>query len=275
MSYFSQKDEMTKRATEHNEEMERLFSDYTKYSIENTKIYDPTISSVNKDPTSADVNIYFSTSNSMDCINIDLRGLSHGENWEKAAVLNFASYKNPGGMYIEGSSAQEESLCHGTNLYQLLKEFPDYYKYNKQNLMSGLYTNRALFSPKIITDWENDKPTAFTNIITCAAPNKRAFLRNAVRGDNKEEAINTNNLAVYSRVKFIIDICDLNKIEYLVAGAYGTGVFCQDASIVADAFKKAIESSVNLKAVWFPLMNDGQKYSIMSDILGSKISRRK
>ena len=273
MSYFSQRDEMTQRAIIHNDEMERLFSNYTKYSIENTKIYDPSNSHVCRDPLTSDVKIYFSNSNSMDCINIDLHDLSHNENWKKVALLNFASYKNPGGMYMEGSSAQEESICHGTNLYQVIKEFPDYYKHNKKNLMRGLYTSRALYSPKIITDWENDKPTAFTNVITCAAPNKRAFLRNALRDDNKDEVMKINNLAVYDRVKFIIDICDINQIEYLIAGAYGTGVFCQDVAVVADAFKKAIETSTSLKAVWFPLMNDGEKYFIMNSILDKAVKR--
>lgn len=35
----------------------------------------------------------------------------HADN-QKMAVLNFASYKNPGGMFIKGSKAQEECLCH-------------------------------------------------------------------------------------------------------------------------------------------------------------------
>lgn len=273
MSYFSQKDEMMKRAIAHNSEMEMLFSDYTDYSIQNTKIYDPTNVYSDGVHNSSAVKIYFSNNNSMDCINSDLHDMSHSDNWRKATVLNFASYKNPGGMYIEGSSAQEESLCHGTNLYQVLKEFPDYYKNNKKNLMRGLYTNRALFSPKIITDWNKDKVTAFTNIITCAAPNKRAFLRNASMKGDIEDASKLNVKAVYSRIKFIIDICDINKIDYLVAGAYGTGVFCQDTEIVADAFKKAIEKSHNLKTVWFPLMNDEFKHSVMSYILGHEVRR--
>lgn len=34
----------------------------------------------------------------------------------KTAILNYASYKHPGG----GSSAQEEALCHESNLYPIL-----------------------------------------------------------------------------------------------------------------------------------------------------------
>ena len=35
-------------------------------------------------------------------------------------ALNFASYKNPGGQFINGSMAQEESLCHASMLYPVL-----------------------------------------------------------------------------------------------------------------------------------------------------------
>ena len=68
----------------------------------------------------------------------------------KIAALNFASYKHPGGMFIKGSSAQEESLCHASFLYNVLKEFEDsYYKENRKNLNRSLYTNKALYSPNI------------------------------------------------------------------------------------------------------------------------------
>lgn len=55
----------------------------------------------------------------------------------KTAILNFASHKNPGGMFIEGSRAQEECLCHESCLYNVLLKFPQYYAWNQQNLKKG------------------------------------------------------------------------------------------------------------------------------------------
>ena len=50
----------------------------------------------------------------------------HDNPGEKIAVLNFASYQNPGGKFLEGSSAQEESLCHASTLYECLSVQKDY-----------------------------------------------------------------------------------------------------------------------------------------------------
>lgn len=49
----------------------------------------------------------------------------------KIAVLNFASYVQPGGEFLTGSIAQEECLCHESFLYNVLSRMTDFYS-NKQ-----------------------------------------------------------------------------------------------------------------------------------------------
>lgn len=68
----------------------------------------------------------------------------------KTAVLNFASYRHAGGMFIEGSQAQEECLCHESILYNVLRQYQFYYDWNEQNRNRSLYLDRAIYSEDVL-----------------------------------------------------------------------------------------------------------------------------
>lgn len=144
----------------------------------------------------------------------------------KLAVLNFASFKNPGGAFLDGSSAQEECLCHESFLYNVLQHHDDvYYSVNRRMLNKGQYCNRALYTPDIAF-FHNGKSRK-CNVITCAAPNYSVGLKyNLV---TKEE----NSVALRSRIRFVFDIAAANKVDTFILGAFGCGVFSQDAAEVA------------------------------------------
>ena len=68
------------------------------------------------------------------------------------AVLNFASATNPGGGVINGSRAQEESLCRCSTLYPTLDQqrfWNDYYLYHRE-LGDIRYTDACIYSPGIV-----------------------------------------------------------------------------------------------------------------------------
>lgn len=89
---------------------------------------------------------------------------------ENVAVLNFASYKNPGGLYFQGVESQEESLCLESTLLPVIEAFkPTYYAWNNKHLNRGMYLNRALYSEDIL--FERGKQKVYADVITCAAPN--------------------------------------------------------------------------------------------------------
>lgn len=159
---------------------------------------------------------------------------------DKIAALNFASFKNPGGMFLKGSKAQEECLCMDST-YPVLDSFRDtYYEPNKKLLNRALYTDRALYTPDVI--FENDEHAAKADILTCAAPNKYA----AQKYQNVSDAENTEVLK--NRLLFIRDIVNDQDIDTLILGAFGCGVFGQDpkqvATLMHEVFSTACATNI-------------------------------
>src|SRR5579872_728688 len=75
-----------------------------------------------------------------------LHRLIVAEGYISAAALNFASAKNPGGGFLGGSQAQEESLARASGLYATLTPQSEYYQTNRK-CGTLLYTDHAIISP--------------------------------------------------------------------------------------------------------------------------------
>ncbi len=70
--------------------------------------------------------------------------LVNEEGIERVLCLNFASAKNPGGGFLNGSQAQEESLARATGLYPCIAQMTAMYSTNR-NLGSSLYTDDMIY----------------------------------------------------------------------------------------------------------------------------------
>lgn len=89
------------------------------------------------------------------------------ESKDNVAVLNFASYKKPGGLYFQGVESQEESLCLESTLLPVIEAFkPTYYAWNNKHLNRGMYLDRALYSKGIL--FEREKQKIYADVITYA-----------------------------------------------------------------------------------------------------------
>lgn len=166
-------------------------------------------------------------------------------NENKIAVLNFASFKNAGGRFLDGSAAQEEALCHESTLYPVLKSFENkYYIPNHFQLNRALYLNRAIYSKDVVFMRNGVETKA--DVITCAAPNFSAAHR------YQKISRELNHKYLESRIAFLLKMADEEKAETLILGAWGCGVFGQDPYEVASLFKKELESGCyNFKKVIF------------------------
>ncbi len=151
--------------------------------------------------------------------------------------LNFASAKRPGGGFLGGAQAQEESLARASALYPALQTQPDYYARNKA-FRSPLYLDMVLYSPRVPFFRDDnggwlDAPV-LASVITAAAPNVTAL-----REGNKYDAEDVA-LVLQSRSELVLAVAAHHGIERLVLGAWGAGVFGNDPAQVARIFAELL-----------------------------------
>ena len=120
MSYWDKKDLLKNKAINHTKLMEEQYTNEIAKCILNTVVYNSCSYHLENKYTHSLV-IQSDTVSAIFLPNCKDK---------KVCVLNFASYKNPGGKFLNGSSAQEESLCHESFLYNVLKEQYEYYNWN-------------------------------------------------------------------------------------------------------------------------------------------------
>lgn len=182
---------------------------------------------------------------------------------KRIAVLNFASYKNPGGAFLQGSRAQEESLCHESTLYPVLARFEEqFYVPNRSNLNRAMYTDRVLYTPEII--FMRDDQSAIVDVLTCAAPNYRAASKYGLVSADE------NVKFLEKRIEFIFKVLASQKVKIFIAGAFGCGVFGQNPDIVAHVFKNCAKESVtDLEKIIYAVPQDrSQNYMFFQNCFG-------
>lgn len=226
--YWNDKEKRAEQAKRHTKMMEEQYSNEINKSARDTMYYLPEFE-CNKRTSKRTTGI---TIDDIDSVSAVFR---YSETGSKLAVLNFSSYKNPGGMFLNGSKAQEECLCHESFLYNVLSRKQDFYEWNNKHKNRALYMNRALYSPNIMFFKNGERVSC--DVITCAAPNKST----AQKYQNVSNEENTKVLRL--RIKFVLDIAKDNGVDVLILGAYGCGVFGQDAKEVAGIFKEYLETT--------------------------------
>ena len=157
--------------------------------------------------------------------------------YPNCGVLNFASAKNPGGGFLNGAVAQEECLTISSDLYMSLLTASQFYEINRRS-GTALYTNNMIYSSNISFIRNGrlellNKPI-MANVLTSPAVNANAFYRNE----------NGDALVVYSvmeqRIKHILNLFVTKGDRTIILGAFGCGVFGNDASDIAGIFKKLL-----------------------------------
>jgi uncharacterized protein (TIGR02452 family) len=165
-------------------------------------------------------------------------GAALRERYERVACLNFASAKNPGGGFLGGAEAQEESLARVSGLYTTLTPFKEgYYDYHR-TLRTCLYSDRVIYSPDVPVFagedgvWlENPWTVSF---ITSAAVNAGAVAK------NEPDKLPLLRATMVARTRMVLAVAAVQKNEALVLGAWGCGVFRNDPEMIAQIFAEVL-----------------------------------
>jgi uncharacterized protein (TIGR02452 family) len=159
--------------------------------------------------------------------------LAANQDYQQIGVLNFASAKNPGGGFLRGARAQEESLARSSGLYFSQQQCPEFYAFHRAQ-ETCLYSDHMIYSPAcpvLRDDAGNWLPQPYVvDFITSPAPNAGAIMRN--EPDNRQQIVPT----LTERASKLLALAAHRQCDALVLGAWGCGVFCNDPLAVAAAF---------------------------------------
>jgi uncharacterized protein (TIGR02452 family) len=158
------------------------------------------------------------------------------EQGHRPAALNFASAKHPGGGFLGGARAQEESLARSSGLYACLagNAMYDYHRARSD----ALYTDYVIYSPDVPV-FRDDDGELLHRPYLCAFLTSPAVNANVVlerdrrrRGEIRE--------AMARRTAKVLTVAAHHGHEALVLGAWGCGVFGNDSEEIADLFQQAL-----------------------------------
>ena len=153
------------------------------------------------------------------------------------AALNFASALSPGGGFLHGARAQEESIARSSGLFHCLKDRAMY----ARHLPSGdpFYSDSVIVSPSVPVFRNDDgdllEEPWLLSVITCAAVNGVDV---AGRVPHRTPEIPGT---MRRRTTRVLTVAAAHGFRRLILGAWGCGAFGLDAEMMAEVFRDALE----------------------------------
>ncbi|KAH7876615.1 uncharacterized protein C8R40DRAFT_1159995 [Lentinula edodes] len=179
----------------------------------------------------------------------------------KIGLLNFASATKPGGGFLSGASAQEESIARSSTLYYSLttRNADEFYKLHKRmkhngkwnglghTRDAGFYTHAMIYSPSVLLfrddtgSWLKPLPV---DVLTSAAVNAgdirtKHHIKNATKSEKRALEVRIEK-EMKERMARILHIFALKGVRNLVLGSFGTGVFKNNVEVVARLWKELL-----------------------------------
>lgn len=152
------------------------------------------------------------------------------------AALNFASATHPGGGFLAGAQAQEESIARSSGLFHAI-EGRRMYIFHREH-RDALYSDWVIYSPDVPVFRADDgqlleRPWKIS-ILTCAAVNGGALQYD---DPNRMEDIPA---VMRQRTTRVLAVAAAHDVRQLILGAWGCGAFGLDVPMMADIFHAAL-----------------------------------
>jgi uncharacterized protein (TIGR02452 family) len=208
-----------------------ILQDSLKKSISNTKIYPPNYQ-YNITKTRLKHGEIILTRESIVQMAYRICAL---ENKSKVAILNFASGLKPGGGFLKGSGAQEETICRASGFFPIIFYQDELFNYHHQ--VENYFSDALLFAPEVPfifkSEIERADPFFICSIISSAAVcYKKLDQNNETKKKAKE--------IMKERIRKIIYLAIEQDIEILALGAFGCGNYLNDAQDITTNFKELL-----------------------------------
>jgi len=155
---------------------------------------------------------------------------------ERIGVLNFASATKPGGGFIQGAKAQEESIARSSSLYTSLttKAAKPFYTTHNRNERDGYYSHAMIYSPNVVL-FRDDHGEWLTplkvDVVTSPAVNAGKVRKVSHRQPDELEG--RIQEVMHERMSRILALFERQGVRNLVLGSFGTGVFQNDVRAMA------------------------------------------
>jgi len=154
----------------------------------------------------------------------------------RIAALNFASATNPGGGFLGGARAQEESLARSSALYPCIANNPMYDFHRSRH--DPMYVDYVIYSPDVPVIRTDDGALLdqpyLCSFLTSPAVNAKVVLE---RNPHRHTEIRA---AMRSRISKVLSVATLHKHDTLILGAWGCGAFGNNADHIAEFFREAL-----------------------------------
>lgn len=173
---------------------------------------------------------------------------------DSVAVLDFASYTNPGGGFLSGSMAQEEAICSKSGLYPILNKYLYMYEKHREDTKDGLYGSDFLYCRQVPFMVNNTKIDCYADVIVMAAPNVNRYSKSKYY--DKSKVIDE----LSERMDRILYSAYLNGCDCVLLGAFGCGVFGNDVNFVAEKWNDLLcnKYAGAFKSVVHPVLDKSQ-----------------